>query len=228
MPRCGRFSRFRAYDSSIAERPQMSSVVQTDASVSSSLARARFFNDSLSRVEYKTVEEQEGHSLNTNGWRILMNGIARGDDSNQRTGREVVMLSVLHSYSLSVASSTGTDCRVRVLIVYDRQCNSLAPDITDILSSQTVQSARNLVNVRRFSIIYDVVHVLNSYNEPYGQNYRKFYRHLRHPVTFNSGSTGTITDIISGSLYFFAFSTVSGVENLPVISYHFRVRYVDN
>lgn len=220
MPRYKRVSRFREFSSIRAERQLGDLQSQADCE-----ERPAYDGRLQIQREYKATGDESGHVL-TNPWFILLNGMTRGDDNNQRIGREVLMRSVLLSYSIAVNTVSGLDVRVRVMIVYDRQTNTLAPVITDILNSSNVVSIRNLSNVRRFSILYDVVHVLNSYIEPFGQLYRKYYRHLNHPVVYNSGNAGTVADIVTGSLYLVAFCSTA--VDSPTISYAARIRYTDD
>jgi len=220
MPRFKRVSRFREFSSIRAERQLGDLQSQAECE-----ERPSYDGRLQIQREYKATGEETAHIL-TNPWFILINGMTRGDDNNQRIGREVLMRSVMLSYTTYVNVVSGTDVRVRIMIVYDRQTNTLAPAITDILNGSTEVSVRNLSNVRRFSILYDVVHVINSYIEPFGQLYRKYYRRLNHPVVYNSGNAGTVADIVTGSLYLVAFSSTAA--DSPGLRYSVRIRYTDD
>lgn len=140
----------------------------------------------------------------------LINGIARGDDINERTGREIILKSIQINGRIRSTAATGVTQIGRVICVYDRQTNGAAPAITDVLTSNSTTSARNLENRRRFKILMDKVFALSAAGQSGEQQEFRFYRRLRHPVTFNAGDAGTVADIASGSLYILTLG-----ENAP-------------
>lgn len=182
----------------------------------------------LSDGELKAVDVSIAASpCDTTGGVTLLNGLARGDDINQRNGREVLLKSIEIRLRNLVTAGTGTEQTHRVCIVYDRQSNGAAPTIADILSAPNVLYPRNLENRRRFKILYDRAFTLNATGEPGGERFHKFYRRLAHPVTFNTGNAGTIADITMGSLYLITMGTNAPGATAGICTGRCRVRYED-
>ena len=154
----------------------------------------------LSEGELKAVDTNVTQAADTTGGVVLLSGIARGDDINQRAGREVTLRSIECRFLCKATAGTGIDQQQRLLIVYDRQSNGAAPTVAGFLSPSNVQSPRNLENRRRFKVLYDRYYQLSASGESGSEKVFKFYRRLRHPVVFNSGNAGTIADITSGAI----------------------------
>lgn len=88
-----------------------------------------------------------------------------GSGQSERVGRSVRLRSIHWKYYIILPSTTSvaaTSDSVRCVLYVDLQCNGAAAAITDILASDEWQSWRNLNNSRRFHILYDKVHTLNS------------------------------------------------------------------
>lgn len=187
----------------------------------------------LGMGELKSVDTAiAAAAVNTAGGLALVNGMARGDDINQRNGREVVMKSIEFKFTVQSTAATGTDQVHRVVIVYDRQANATALTWTDVYGAgYDILSPRNLENRKRFKVLMDRTYSLSSAvaTSVGGVVMRSdsFYRKLNHPVTFNSGNAGTIADITTGSLYVLYVGTnVAGVT-AGSINGRCRIRYED-
>lgn len=182
----------------------------------------------LTSGEFKSVDvNADGVSCSTTPGVVLLNGMQSGASINQRVGREVTMRSIQFQYVVR-ANTAGVDQQVRVVLVYDRQTNGAAPLFLDVFDFANVTCARKLENRKRFKILYDRTHVVNAVGEPGSQVARRFYRRLRHPVTFNSSSTAYVGDITTGSLYLLFLSTQAAGTNAALIDYSSRIRYSDN
>ena len=177
--------------------------------------------------ELKSVDTTGNPVIDTTGAVTLLNGIARGDEINERNGREVLMKSIQLNMSPMVTSGTGVDQVGRALVVYDRQTNAAAPAITDILVANNYLDNRNLDNRKRFKILMDRRWALNATGEPGAIVVDTFYRRLRHPVTFNSGDAGTVADITTGSLYLITIGTKVAGATAGAIPFRCRIRYQD-
>jgi len=182
-------------------------------------------------VEFKAVDVTTGvTACDTTSAVVLLNGIARGDDINQRNGRQVTMRSIeLRGYNY-VTTATGTDQIHRVCLVLDKQPNGAALTAAQVFSSVSHLAPRNLENRARFKILMDKRMTLNSdvVGEPGARRVWKIYRRLNIPVTFNNGNAGTVADIITGSVYLVMIgSNAAGVTagSFQGIS---RIRYTDN
>lgn len=176
--------------------------------------------------EFKTIDYSTYREPTTTGVVYLINGCARGSAFNQRNGQEILMRSIELRYHV-VSQSVTLNSICRIAIVYDRQTNAALPAITDILNTADITSARNLENRKRFRILYDKTIPLSISNTNGSQHYEKFYRKLRHPVNFNTGTTGGSGDITTGSLLIVLDSDQALVADSPRVYYHTRVRFTD-
>lgn len=184
----------------------------------------------LSTGEFKSSDVVNTIQCNILSAVQLLNGIARGDEINERTGRECVMKSIQINGHCYVTGS-GIDQVMRVLIVYDRQTNGTALTAAQVISAagtaNDVVTPRNLENRRRFKILYDRMFQLNASGEPGSSRVFKFYRRLNHPITFNSGDAGTVADITTGSLYAVVVGTAPAGVSAGTVLLYSRVRYQD-
>jgi len=181
----------------------------------------------LARGEYKAVDVTATVDVDTDTTVALLNGIARGDDIHERNAREVVMKSIQFSYNAYGTATTGIDQHQRVMLVYDRQTNATELTAAQVLTAVDTLAPRNLENRKRFKILYDRCHSLNAVAEPGSHVTRRFYRRLRHPVTFNSGDAGSVADIVTGSLYLIVIGTVAPGATAGSVTFSSRIRYLD-
>ena len=182
----------------------------------------------LNPGEFKSVDTVVSQAIDQTGAVTLVNGVARGDEINERTGRVLTMRSIQFNARAYATSGTGTDQVGRVLIVYDRQTNAAALTGAQVLASFDTNSPRNLENRRRFKILKDWRFPINATGESGSNRVLQFYRRLRHPVMFNSGDAGTVADITSGSIYVLTIGTnVAGATAGNLVG-TCRIRYQDN
>lgn len=179
--------------------------------------------------EFKSVDVSANLAADTTSAVQLLNGIARGDEINERTGREVMMRSIQLNVLFKSTIATGVDQQQRLLIVYDRQTNATACTMAQVVSAVSLLSPRNLENRRRFKILFDELVVISQTvaAEEGNQKIKRFYRRLRHPVTFNSGDAGTVADITTGSLYAIAYGSEAAGVTAGTITINSRIRYQD-
>jgi len=169
------------------------------------------------------------------GTTSLVNNIAEGTGINERIGRRYN----LSTFSMKYIVTSPTDFSsaiLRILIVYDKQPNGVAPDAADLFGSAVSTSRAstflNIANRDRFlilaekrinSIPIDSAHV-GVIAGTIGVNCRNL------PVTCD-GTGGTITDITTGSLYIIAVASppeAGGNATKPGLNYTWRLRYTDN
>lgn len=181
----------------------------------------------LAPTEFKAVDVSSVLDVNTTGSLILLNGMRRGDDINERIGREVLLKSILFKGALYVVPGTGIDQICRVMLVYDRQTNASALTVAQVLSSVTYLAPKNLENRKRFSILYDRQFALNADGESGSIRSLKFYRRLNHPVEFNSVDGGTVADITTGSFYLVVVGSVAAGTTAAGLNFSSRIRYTD-
>lgn len=82
----------------------------------------------------------------TTSVQFLLNGCAQGDTPAQRTGRRTTMTALDYRWVGHVAATTVGSSPLRMLIVYDRQPNKLAPAITDVVALDSISTMMNLSN----------------------------------------------------------------------------------
>ena len=179
------------------------------------------------RAELKAVDTTINQVADTTGAVTLLNGVARGDDINQRVGRRVRLASLQASIVNYVTPATGIDQTHRCLIVYDKQSNGVAPAITDVLVSASTVAMPNLDNRQRFVILYDKLMHLNAAAEPGSMVAFKINKRLPYGVQFNSGDAGTVADIQTGGLFFITIGSIAAGGTAGTFSGRVRVRYTD-
>jgi len=185
----------------------------------------------LGQGEFKSVDTTYSMDLNTGTSVQLLNGIARGDEIFERNGREVIMKSIQINLQLFATVVTGVGQTARVVVVYDRQTNAAACTAVQVLQAATVIAPRNLENRRRFKILMDRTYLLPSRITATvaGTEFvvDKFYRRLRHPITFNAGDAGTVADITTGSIYMIAIGDQNAGVSDGALNAVCRIRYQD-
>lgn len=163
----------------------------------------------------------------TTGDIALLNGCARGDDINERVGRQITIVGLQLKATSLVTAGTGVDQTHRLLIVVDKQANATAPAITDVLDAVSTTAFPKLENRNRFRILYDKSWVLSASAE--AQSSKMVNVNIKGPikVTFNNGDAGTIADITTNSIYALILGTEARGVTAGAIAFRCRVRYID-
>lgn len=186
-------------------------------------------------MELKAVDTNTSLSaIAGNGSLQLINGIATGTDYTDRTGRKVMLKSMLGRIfiypTLSTSNSYGTV--TRCLVVYDCQANGANPSVTDILNVATYDSPMNLNNRDRFKVLYDkfvttgaFVNVTNALTQgsPVPRMFN-IYKKLNHEEIFG-GTGSTIGSIQTGSIFVLLINSVDMTTSADA---YFRVRFTDS
>lgn len=157
---------------------------------------------------------------------VLINGIAPGSSASQRIGRKVNLASILLKVTARIkAGSTVGGTPTRVLVVYDKQANAAAPQITDILEADALTSANNLANRDRFVTIFDQVLDPVSLNGTFAVM-STFFKKLQLEQIFNAGPDALIGSITTGSVWI-TFSNAGSATFVNEVRYFSRIRYTD-
>lgn len=109
-------------------------------------------------IEIKYVGASSTYSFESTTTGNLLNGIASGTNDNQRIGNIVqpIKLDVnIQIQQIYYSSLTNINNPIRLLIVWDKQCNGNLPLLSDCLDTATVESLKNLNNRDRFVNIID-------------------------------------------------------------------------
>lgn len=149
----------------------------------------RIISDPVESYTYTTTLANSS----INGWNFyLLNGLAQGSVTGTRVGRQIAMT------SMDLSSNAPSGAVQRWVLVYDRQANGALPTGADVFEENLdIRSPQNWSNRHRFDVILDSLFDINKYGY-FPLNYRNLPLDLT--TTYNSGNTGTITDISSGSL----------------------------
>lgn len=182
----------------------------------------------------------------------LMNGLLLGTGPNQRLGRKIRLKSLRLRGIIRKAQGTapGLDGDFgRVFVVYDRQANAVGPAYADLMQStdlasnqsSTVWDHFNMSNSDRFKILRSYEY--NAYpstaasitgqpaQEPVEAQQTRIiddFIPLTDLVTqYNSGNTGGVADITTGSLYVFAQGNELVANATMKFSFTARLRFED-
>lgn len=152
---------------------------------------------------------------------VLQNATGTG-----RNGDQIKTLGSRLSYLIKISASAAST-QFRVLLIQDKQCNGALPAAGDVLEDVTVTDAMvspiNLDNKYRFRILHDKVHQLSIS----GNQSVYVRRQIKHMFKVRYDATaGAITDLTSNNLFLMLIS--SETTNTPVITFHHRLRFVDN
>lgn len=206
--------------------------------------RVSTINKKIKRIqakeELKFIDTyQSATSIPLAGVLQLLNGVAEGDDNNNREGREINLTSVQFRGQLLNNPLDITSAVIRMIIFYDLQANGAAPTVATLLDLTTITAAYLAPYHRdyqkRYKIVYDktmtitpqtvnttaggVTTVVNSIDRTIRKK-----RRLGRMVKY-SGTGATITSIASNSLYVLFLSDNN--TNQPSINMGYRVYYKD-
>lgn len=147
-----------------------------------------------------------------------INEIPSGTLYYQRVGSAVTITSIQLTFILSAVPNTGSYC-ARIMLVYDKQTNGVAPLFRDIMSDNDAlpsyfTASYNYTNSDRFIVLMD-----EYYNVNPGIGTQLVFRvpleGLSLPSYYGS-NVGTIADIRSGGIYLVATSS-SGAATVPIL-----------
>lgn len=212
-------------------------------------ARAGFVRNSnakASRVEKKVVDVvSASYPVENTGTQLaLLNGCAPGTNNYNRIGRKITMKTLQIRGRIGPTDATDTiPSKVRMLVVYDKQANGVAPTYSNIVTSQnitgatssTVEDMINLDNRDRFEIIRDMNFEIGGITSTIDQTWasgepikvvNEYIRLNDREVIYNAGTAGTVGDITSGSLYVFFIGSQANAIGATFTG-AFRLRFTD-
>lgn len=184
-------------------------------------------------------------------WAIqYLNGVVQGTTLYTRIGQKIVMQKLLLKMvvqNVHVASAVSNEGFVRVMIVYDAQCNgtplSAAAAATALLKNpDEITSVSNLDNRERFRVLMDKTWYIGTSGldasikqngipvDRAGLPYKRFKQNLKLDTIFNAGNAGTAGDIESGSLFILAGTDKFGTTStgfIATLSANSRIRFYD-
>lgn len=182
---------------------------------------------SVLNVEFKVKDiVQSVQPGQANGIIQLENGLTKGDDYNNRSGRSVKFVSWQSLLRCTIHPS-ATHTTVRCMLWIDKQANAVGPtnatELLDTTSAGLIDAFRNLSNRKRFVCLIDRRFTLS---QDYPEKVLKLYRKLRMRTIYDDSDAGTIADIRTNALFWTFFSDEA--TNVPTITTNSRMRFVDN
>lgn len=182
---------------------------------------------SLVNVEFKNIESASSSNPTSSGYMTLLNGIAEGDDINQRNGRSILIKSAYVKHTMKCATS-GDTAYIRCILFWDKQPSGTAPTGSDLLDTvggfDLVRAFRNLSNRKRFKIISDKTYTVVNGGPNYIRYTDKYIKMNTHTIYSSTGNT--ISSISSNALYCFIVSDQPTVT--PAVYMAYQLRYIDN
>jgi len=169
----------------------------------------------------------------TTGTVTLLNGIAQGDDINQRKGRRITNKAVHIQGIVEPVDASTNSTLARVIVVYDRQPNGAALTVADVLTSVNSHSFNKLDNRNRFLVLADKKFFIGAFDNTATQTYAgspfghkvEIHKRISLPTT-HMGTGDTIASIATGSIYMVTVGdqapNAGGVFSLTA-----RLRYTD-
>lgn len=156
-----------------------------------------------------------------------INLMAQGVDAVTHVGRQVTMTSLYWQFTGSLAAtSTGTS-PIRLMIVYDKEANGALATTAMILAQDQLNGANNLNNRDRFiTLVDEVIESMTLGGD--GSFFRKGFKKISLPVTFNATATATIDAINTGSVLIMACQSGNIITANPIGSCLTRIRFTDN
>jgi len=162
---------------------------------------------------------------NQTGSVTMLNGIAPGTGISQRIGRKIVIRSVyIRGHSRTGVAQTVPQL-ARMILVWDKQPNSVLATTDQILTTINARSQLNLDNRDRFSILADWQRTIAD-TDGGTQGYPiKLYKKC-NLVTVYDGDDALIDSISSGALLLVLVGDQpTGTNTNPVFYLTVRVRY---
>lgn len=186
------------------------------------------------KVEYKLIQDDALVPMSTAGTVIALNIAVRGDDIEEREGREINLRSI-EIKAINYAGNCISVSLHRIMLVWDKHPAGVIAGVGDILEQGTPLSMRNLTNRGRFKTLYDkmltIGHLETAVLQCSGAvatlKYWTKYKRFQLKTVYNSGNAGTIADIQEGALLLLCISDVAAPAALPQMWYHHRIRFVE-
>jgi len=161
---------------------------------------------------------------------ILLNGLTKGTEVNQRVGRKFTMKSIDIKFGIHFATPF-TPQTVRVLLLYDKAPNGSYPSLTQDVIVETGSvyapfSSRNLEHMERMQCLMDRRYTLDTYGN--GRIVDSYYKKGEWPVIFNGDNNGTISDICHGAIYWITYGDQAPAGNPGFFRFYSRIRFLDS
>ncbi len=180
----------------------------------------------LINVEFKFHDAQLNATKGTTPTINQLSLLSQGDTTVTRDGSQVKCLSLQFSYILTMhASAVAT--QVRVMLIKDKQTNQSIYVPADVIDDATTPgnlvSPYNRDNRKRFTIMYDRLHVLTSGS---ARSVAKGLKLRQDQILRYDANDGTIADMTQSS--YSVMIVGSEATNAPTVVFFSRLNFVDN
>lgn len=183
-------------------------------------------------------------------WDIYhINDIDQGTGASERDGNKITMthINIKGNIESTRANNVGfqNQQRIRMMLVYDRQANGVAPTLTEVLENATINDNSTMnshlskKSGNRFRVLIDKIITsdnsvggVGSASSPNAQKviHFNFKKRFLLPTLYNGNPDGAIANIMTGSLHLMWFrdcthdSTNTDIGNIQLI---IRLLYSD-
>lgn len=189
--------------------------------------------DVLGTVALNNTATGSGHT-------VLVNGLIRGTDRYNRVGRRINIKSVNIKFFIytSAGAPAVIDDLLRFALVWDEQPTGALPVISDYWqdtdrngATQTnLLSHNNLNNTARFRMLRTLEVPINAELQATetnkGRSFVEWNVKCNFISQYNDGNTGTITDFVTGAIYFIGWGNNSASAQWSA-DVAVRVKYLD-
>jgi len=140
----------------------------------------------------------------------------------------------------TTVASPDDACRVRILLVWDKQTNATQLNSEDVINNpstntpvMSVNAFQNINHIGRFQVLKDKIITLQNPAASNGDDQNGLLRpfkmmiNFKKPiqVRFDQGGAGTVADVIDNS--FHVLANTDNAELVPEIAYYSRVCFKD-
>jgi len=174
-----------------------------------------------------------GTEYDTTGALSLFSPV-QGDDITNRQGRKVFLKKLRLRCNISCSPQTANvtadqESLIRVIVYKDTQTNGAQAQGEDVMASGTATVAlhmfQNLANLGRFVVMYDKIHKISQRTIDAGlqSGAAIFFKINLKPnclINYNSGVTGTVTDVVDNSFHLIINTNNSSM--VPQLEYKVR------
>lgn len=188
----------------------------------------RKVNQITRSIEQKHFDDTNVVEVASDAVARKMSNMAQGDTSAERQGVVITSKYIDIQGNLVWKTNVLQKTLARIIIFYDKSCNGILPNITDVLEVSSVDSQLNNVNLKRFQIISDRIYTNHSPSttialQTHVSIKRKLSKNLNYLGTSNStahqGKNSIFMLCVSDSSIFGALG--------PYFDYAMRMKYTD-
>jgi len=191
-------------------------------------------NQSIASIVHKIIRNEAENKLiddtisltngTTPGISSLSQVIIQGTGGAQRIGDNIRWKALNYCFRIETNTLTTNSCVVRVLIVLDKFNVGVAPTITDVLVTSSIQSVYSTEQVKskRFTILHDKMYGLSQGGPANVVVQRK---HKLDAISFYNGTTNVVGANGKNSIWLWQWSTDN--TNPPSFNMEFQLNWTD-